>query len=105
MSNPEFQAVETEIEPLLAAARDAVFQNSALFSRIKALHDDSSALAALAPEQARVLDVTFKTFKRRGALLSESEKPEVAAINQVAHSVRQRAHVSARRCCDAATRS
>ena len=26
--------------------------------------------------------MTFKTFKRRGALLSDTEKPEVAAINQ-----------------------
>ncbi len=83
MSNPEFQAVETQIEPLLAAARDAVFQDAALFSRIKALHDDAGARAALAPEDARLLDVTFKTFKRRGALLSDAEKPEVAAINQV----------------------
>lgn len=84
MSTPEFQAVETQIEPLLAAARDAVYQNAALFSRIKAVHDDASARAALAPEQARLLEVTFKTFKRRGALLSDTEKPEVAAINQVA---------------------
>jgi peptidyl-dipeptidase Dcp len=83
MSTPEFQAVETQVEPLLAAARDVVFQNSALFSRIKALHDDASARAALAPEQARLLEVTFTKFKRRGALLSDAEKPEVAAINQV----------------------
>ena len=82
MSSPEFQLVETQIEPQLAAARDAVFQNSALFARIKAVHDDASARAALTAEQARLLEVTFKTFKRRGALLSDTEKPEVAAINQ-----------------------
>lgn len=82
-STPEFQAVQTQIEPLLAAAGDAVYQNAALFSRIKALHDDASARAALAPEEARLLEVTFKTFKRRGALLSDAQKPEVAAINQV----------------------
>ena len=100
MSSPDFQAVETQAEPLLAAARDAVFQNSALFARIKvtlplslrcihclhspiqALHDDAAARAALQPEQARLLEVTFKTFKRRGALLSDAQKPEVAAINQ-----------------------
>jgi peptidyl-dipeptidase Dcp len=84
MSSPDFQAVETQIEPLLAAARDAAFQNSALFSRIKTLHDDAGARATLTPEQVRLLDVTFKNFKRRGALLSDAEKPEVAAINQVA---------------------
>jgi len=46
------------------------------------LHDDAAARAALQPEQARLLEVTFKTFKRRGALLSDAQKPEVAAINQ-----------------------
>jgi peptidyl-dipeptidase Dcp len=94
MSTSEFQAVETQVEPLLAAARDAVFQNAQLFARIKALHEDArikalhedaGALAALTPEQTRLLDVTFKNFKRRGALLSDAEKPEVASINQVNH--------------------
>jgi peptidyl-dipeptidase Dcp len=82
MSTPEFQAVETQIEPLLAAARDTAFQNAALFARIKALHDHR---ANLEPEQVRLLEVTFKNFKRRGALLGDAEKLEAAAINKVLH--------------------
>lgn len=49
----------------------------------QALHDDATVRATLSPEQARLLEVTFKNFKRRGALLGDAEKPEVAAINQV----------------------
>ena len=35
LSTPEYQAVETEMAPRLAAFRDRIFQNEKLFARIK----------------------------------------------------------------------
>ena len=38
MSTPEFQAVEREMEPKLAAFRDEIYQNEKLFKRIEAVY-------------------------------------------------------------------
>ncbi len=81
MSTPQFQAVEREIEPKLAAIRDEVFQNEKLFRRIAAVYE-SPDKAKLTPEQQRLVWFDYTNFVRAGAKLDAAGKARVAAINQ-----------------------
>jgi peptidyl-dipeptidase Dcp len=80
MSSPEFQAVETEMDPKLSAFQDKITQNAALFKRIEAVYT-SPAKAKLTPEQQRVLWIYYTNFVRAGAKLSPEAKARVGAIN------------------------
>jgi peptidyl-dipeptidase Dcp len=80
MSSPEFQAVETEMDPKLSAFQDKITQNAALFKRIEAVYN-SPDKAKLTPEQQRVLWIYYTNFVRAGAKLSPEAKARVGAIN------------------------
>ena len=81
MSTPEFQAVEREMEPKLAAFRDEIYQNEKLFRRIEAVYE-SPDKAKLTPEQQRLVWLIYTNFVRAGAKLDAAGKARVAAINQ-----------------------
>src|SRR5512137_822974 len=81
MSTPEFEAVETEMAPRLAAFRDRIFQDERLFARIQAVYD-ARLTSGLTPEQQRVAWVYWNSFVRAGARLDAAAKARVAAINQ-----------------------
>ena len=53
MSSPDYQAVQREMAPRLAAFSDQITQNEALFKRIEAVYN-SPAKAKLTPEQQRL---------------------------------------------------
>ena len=80
MSSPEFQAVETEMDPKLSAFQDKINQNPALFKRIEAVYN-SPEKAKLTPEQQRVLWIYYTNFVRAGAKLDPAAKARVGAIN------------------------
>lgn len=81
LSTPEFNLVDTEMSPKLAAINDKLYQNEKLFSRIKSLHksEESKKLTA---EQQRLLWLYYTDFVREGAELSKEDKIKVAKINQ-----------------------
>ena len=81
ITNPQYQALEREWEPKLAAASDAIFMNSRLFARIAAV-DASLTSSQLAPDQKRLTERMYDLFVRRGARLGEKEKSQLSAINQ-----------------------
>ncbi len=81
MANPEFQAVETEMAPRLAAFRDRITQNGALFRRIAAVHEARES-AGLTPEQKRLAWLYYTTFARTGATLDAPNKKRLSEINQ-----------------------
>jgi peptidyl-dipeptidase Dcp len=81
LSTPDFQAVESEMAPKLAAFSDQIVQNEKLFARIKAVYDGREA-AKLTPEQKRLAWVDHKNFVRAGAQLDPVAKKRVAAINE-----------------------
>jgi peptidyl-dipeptidase Dcp len=81
MSSPEFQAVEREMAPRLAAFSDQITQNEALFKRIEAVYN-SPAKAKLTPEQQRLAWLYYTNFVRAGARLSPEAKKRLSAINQ-----------------------
>jgi peptidyl-dipeptidase Dcp len=81
MSNPDFQVVEREMAPRLAAFNDQITQNEALFKRIDAVYN-SPAKARLNPEQQRLTWLYYTNFVRAGARLSPEAKKRLSEINQ-----------------------
>jgi len=81
LSTPQFQALERKMAPQLAAHRDKIIQNEALFRRIEAVYDSPSK-ADLTPEQQRVVWLRYTNLVLAGARLGPDEKKDVAAINQ-----------------------
>jgi peptidyl-dipeptidase Dcp len=81
MNSKPMQAVESEMAPIMAAFSDEITQNEALFQRIKSVYD-GRATAKLTPEQARLVEVTYQNFARKGAALGPKEKARLKEINQ-----------------------
>jgi peptidyl-dipeptidase Dcp len=81
MSTPEFQRVQREMAPRLAAFNDRITQNEALFRRIKAVYD-SPAKAGLTAEQQRLVWLYYTNFVRAGAQLDATAKARLSAVNQ-----------------------
>jgi peptidyl-dipeptidase Dcp len=80
-TNDALMAIEREMSPLLAAHRNRIHLNDALFARIKALWDARAGLG-LNSEQARVLERYHVTFRRAGAGLPAAAKARIAAIGE-----------------------
>jgi peptidyl-dipeptidase Dcp len=81
LSTPEFQAVEREMSPRLAAFRDKITQNEKLFARIAAVYQARDE-GSLSPEQKRLAWLYHTNFARAGAKLLGPEKKRVAEINE-----------------------
>jgi len=81
MNGPEFQVVEREMAPRLAAFGDQITQNEALFRRIEAVYN-SPDKARLTPEQQRLTWFYYTNFVRAGARLGPDAKARLSQINQ-----------------------
>jgi peptidyl-dipeptidase Dcp len=81
MNAGDFQAVEREMGPKLAAFSDSITQNAALFARIDAIYG-SPQKALLTPVQQRLCWHYYTSFVRAGAKLDAAAKTRVAAINE-----------------------
>ena len=79
-TNEQLQAINREVAPLLAALRDDIRLNPALFARVKTLWDARATLK-LPPVQARLVDETYKSFVRGGANLAPAQQARFRAIN------------------------
>jgi peptidyl-dipeptidase Dcp len=81
LKTPDVQALETEMEPVLAAFNDRIYQNAALFARIDAVYR-AREHSGLTPEQQRVVWKHWNDFVKQGAQLKPDAKARVTAINQ-----------------------
>jgi peptidyl-dipeptidase Dcp len=81
LATPEFQAVEREMAPKLAAFQDRIFQNEKLFARIAAVYAARETSGASA-EQRRLAWLHHTNFVRAGAKLDAAAKRRVAEINE-----------------------
>ena len=81
MSTPDFQKVEEEMAPKLAAFSDRITQNEKLFKRIAAVYDARES-AGLTPEQKRLAWLDDTNFVRAGARLDPAAKKRLSEINQ-----------------------
>lgn len=79
-NNDDFEALTTKYSPLLTEASSEIFQNEALFKRVKAVYDDRQKLN-LDTEDSMLLEDTYKAFIRSGALLDEKDKKEFARLS------------------------
>ena len=81
MNGPEFQVVQREMAPRLAAFNDQITQNADLFNRIEAVYK-SPEKAKLNSEQQRLTWLYYTNFVRAGARLSPEAKVRLSEINQ-----------------------
>jgi peptidyl-dipeptidase Dcp len=81
MNGPEFQTVQREMAPRMAAFFDKITQNAALFQRIEAVYN-SPAKKKLTPEQQRLSWFYYTNFVRGGAKLDAQTKSRLSEINQ-----------------------
>lgn len=81
MNTPEFQEVEKEMAPKLAAFSDQITQNENLFRRIETVYN-SPEKAKLNPEQQRLVWLDYTNFVRAGAKLNADQKKRLTELNQ-----------------------
>lgn len=79
-TNKEMQKLANELAPILSAHNDDISMNPKLFARIKSIYDQRSNLQ-LTPEQLYLLENTYRSFVRSGALLKDQQKARLREIN------------------------
>ena len=80
-STPELLDLETEIVPKMSAHSDNIFMNPALFERVKFIYENKEKYS-LDKEDAKLLEETYKSFVRNGALLPQVDKDTLKSINE-----------------------
>ena len=80
-TNPTMQEIQQTVSPQLAAHRDTIFLNSALFDRIESLYQQRDALG-LDAESKRLLERYHTDFVRAGARLSDEDKDTLRELNR-----------------------
>lgn len=79
-TNDEIQKIAQEVSPLLTEYSSKISQNEALFSKIKKVYDNKETYQ-LNEEQQMLLNETYKSFVRSGALLNEEDKEKLQKIS------------------------
>ncbi len=80
-SNENLDRISEDLSPLLARHQDYIALNTELFARVRSVWDHTDK-RTLSEEQWELLDKTYKSFTRNGALLSPSDKEKIRAINE-----------------------
>lgn len=80
-TNPQLQAVEGDIAAMLSAHQSSITQNPLLFGKVRSVYLRRGALN-LNYFQMRLLERSYKSFVRGGALLDAAAKTRVAAIDE-----------------------
>jgi peptidyl-dipeptidase Dcp len=75
------QKVQEETAPELAAHQDAIYLNSKLFKRVKAIYDTRTTLK-LDPESAYLIEFYYQQFVKAGANLSDEDKAKLKTLNK-----------------------
>ena len=79
LADDEVQALDKDWSPKLAALSDRVTFNEKLFARVAAVY---AARESLGPEERRLTERSYASFKRNGAELDAGGKARLAEINQ-----------------------
>lgn len=70
-TSENMQKIAQEVSPVLTAFYNDIYLDPALFNRVKYVYNNHDKLT---PEQAMLLDKTYKAFVRQGANLSDADK-------------------------------
>lgn len=79
-TNDDLRAIESDIRLKLTNESDAIYLNEDLFARVKSVYDELPTLG-LDREAERLIELTYRDFKRRGADLSPEDKTRMKEIN------------------------
>ncbi|HEY2400231.1 MAG TPA: M3 family metallopeptidase [Steroidobacteraceae bacterium] len=79
-TDPEMEAIDSEIAPKLQAHEDAIFLDPALFARVDAVYQQRADLQ-LDPESLQLLNRYYVEFVRAGARLGAADKARLRDIN------------------------
>lgn len=78
-TNEQLQEIEQRYAPIFAAQTDAIFLNSSLYARVKAVYDNRGGLTG---EDLRLVEWYDKEFQKAGASLGEDAKAELKQVNE-----------------------
>ena len=81
LNTADFQPIQAEMQPKLAAHFDKITQNTVLFKRLEAVYK-SPATKRLTKEQQRLVEVVYDNFVHNGAALDQTKKARLAEVNQ-----------------------
>lgn len=80
-TSPEMQQIAQEVSPLLTAFSNDLSLDPELFKRVKSVYEQKDSLS-LDTESQRLLDKSYKSFVRNGALLNEAEQQTLREIDK-----------------------
>jgi peptidyl-dipeptidase Dcp len=80
-TDDDLQKVQEYEAPRLAANQDAIYLNTKLFARVKAIYDERASLH-LDAESLHLAEFDYQQFVKAGANLSESDKEKLKKINE-----------------------
>lgn len=81
LTSERFQQIYMEIIPALTAYGNDVSMNPQLFAKVKSVYDRRDDIP-LTTEQRTLLDKTYKSFIRSGALLTGADKEEYRKVSE-----------------------
>lgn len=81
ITSPEMEAVADSITPMLSAHQDAISMSASLFAKVNAVYESKGSLD-LQGEDSMLLENTYRSFVRNGALLNDTQKEEMKKINE-----------------------
>ncbi|MGL1891907.1 MAG: M3 family metallopeptidase [Spirochaetaceae bacterium] len=80
-SESEFKKLSEIISPKLAKFSGDIFTDGMLFTKVETIFNKISVLD-LSIEELRLLNITYKSFTRNGALLSDNDKIKLQQIDE-----------------------
>lgn len=78
-TNEEMQDIAEKVSPMMTEYSIYVSLNEPLFARVKAVHESAEGLE---PDQARLLEKTWKSFVRSGANLGAEDKETYSKLSE-----------------------
>ncbi|URW75640.1 M3 family metallopeptidase [Sphingomonas donggukensis] len=81
LATKEVQALDAQLSPKLAAFYDEISLDPLLFAKIKRVYDTRAA-QKLDAQQLRLVERTYRSYVRRGALLTDAQRAQVSTLNQ-----------------------
>lgn len=78
-TNDQMQDIAEKVSPMMTEYSMYVSLNESLFARVKAVHESAEGLE---PDQARLLEKTWKSFVRSGANLGAEDKETYSKLSE-----------------------
>lgn len=78
-TNDQMQDIAEKVSPMMTEYSMYVSLNESLFARVKAVHESTEGLE---PDQARLLEKTWKSFVRNGANLGAEDKETYSKLSE-----------------------